>query len=60
MNAITATDWRAVQREDGSICLECGGRSEEYHMAFDVAIDDISLAYRFCEAMNAWNGRWGR
>jgi hypothetical protein len=54
-SALTATDWRAIPRNDGSIFLECGSPVKGYHMAFDVAIEDIDLARRFVAAMNLYN-----
>ena len=54
-----ATNWRAVQREDGSIFFECGTpEGSSCHMAFDVALDDLALAQRFCRAINILNTEW--
>jgi hypothetical protein len=52
---LTATDWRAIQRIDDSIYLECGSGTGPYHMAFNIAIEDINLAQRFAMAMNVYN-----
>lgn len=59
-SAPIATDWRAVEREDGSIYLTCGGADKPYHMAFDTALhadngDDKEIATRFAAAMNRYN-----
>lgn len=47
-------DWRAVQREDGSIFFEHGDPAGSYE-AFDVATRDWGLAVRFVAAMNFYN-----
>lgn len=46
------TNWEAVEREDGSIFFTAGNACSGAHIAFDVMLDDIQLAKRFCVAMN--------
>lgn len=55
MKSAEATDWRAVERRDGTVFLECGSPTGPYHEAFDVSCDR-DLAVRFCTAMNSFNG----
>lgn len=52
---LTATDWKPVQREEGSIYLTCGDPHKKYHCAFDIATEDLELAARICKALNFWN-----